>query len=42
MSDEELAQKNVHGVPVAGIAAMRARWEHDWRSSDPRAPWERG
>lgn len=41
MSDEELAAKNVHGVPVAGIAAMRARWEHDWRAGDPRAPWER-
>ena len=42
MSDEELAAKNVHGVPLAGITAMRARLEHDWRSGDPRAPWERG
>lgn len=42
MTDEELADRNIHGVPQAGIAAMRARWEHDWRSGDPRAPWERG
>ena len=41
MSDEELAAKNVHGVPQAGIAAMRSRWQHDWRSGDTRAPWER-
>ena len=39
MSDEELAAKNVHGVPVAGIAAMRSRWEHDWRAGEQRAPW---
>jgi len=42
MTDAELATKNVHGVPEASIAAMRQRWEHDWRSGDPRAPWERG
>jgi len=42
MTDEQLGAKNVHGVPVAGIAGMRSRWEHDWRSGDPRAPWERG
>lgn len=41
MTDEELAQTNVHGVPVDTIAAMRSRWEHDWRSGDTRAPWER-
>lgn len=42
MTDEELAEKNVHGVPLAGIRAMRARWEHDWRNADMRAPWLRG
>ena len=42
MTDEELAAKNVHGVSEQGIATMRARWEHDWRSGDPRAPWARG
>jgi hypothetical protein len=41
MNDEELSVKNVHGVPLAGIAGMRARWQHDWRSGDARAPWER-
>jgi predicted kinase len=42
MTDEELARKNVHGVPQAGIAAMRARWVHDWRAGEQRAPWARG
>jgi len=42
MTDAELAAKNIHGVSEQGIAAMRARWEHDWRSGDPRAPWARG
>ena len=37
----ELAEKNVHGVPVEAIRAKRQRWEADWRSGDPRPPWER-
>jgi hypothetical protein len=41
MTDEELAVKNIHGVPVEGIRAMRNRWEADWRAGDPRPPWER-
>jgi len=41
LSDEELAQRNIHGVPVAGISAMRARWEHDWAKGNPIAPWLR-
>ncbi len=40
-TDEELAERNEHGVPVDGIARMRARWEHDWRTADTRPPWER-
>ena len=40
-TDAELAARNVHGVPEATIAAMRGRWEHDWRVGDPRPPWER-
>ena len=40
-TDEELAGRNEHGVPVEGIAAMRGRWEHDWKNGDPRPPWER-
>ena len=42
MSDAELHQRNVHGVPLEGIEAMRSRWEHDWGNGDPRPPWERG
>ncbi len=26
-TDQELAERNVHGVPVDAIARMRARWE---------------
>lgn len=29
LTDEELADRNIHGVPVETIAAMRARWEVD-------------
>ena len=28
LTDEELAARNTHGVPVEGIANMRARWEN--------------
>ena len=28
LSDVELAARNVHGVPVTAIAAMRQRWQH--------------
>jgi predicted kinase len=41
LTDAELAQRNIHGVPVAGISAMRARWEHDWAKGNPIAPWLR-
>ena len=41
LTDEALAARNLHGVPVAGIAAMRRRWEPDWRSGDPRHPSQR-
>ena len=41
LSNDELAQRNTHGVPMEAIAQMRARFEHDWRSADPRPPWER-
>ena len=42
LTDEELEERNVHGVPLAGIKAMRERWEHEWKMGDPRPPWERG
>jgi len=41
LDNAALALRNVHSVPVASIAAMRARWEHEWRTADPRPPWER-
>lgn len=42
LTNEELAVRNKHGVPVEGIAAMRSRWEHDWKAGNPLPPWERG
>lgn len=42
MTDEQLAARNRHGVPVDAIAGMRRRWEADWRAADPRPPWQRG
>ena len=42
LTDEELAERGLHGVPQDTIATMRARWEHDWKNGDHRAPWERG
>jgi hypothetical protein len=41
MDDATLAKTNIHGVPEKSIALMRARWEHDWRSANPIAPWLR-
>lgn len=41
LSDEQLAARNVHGVPLDVIAGMRKRYEHDWINADPRAPWEK-
>ena len=41
LSDKELAERNTHGVPEEAITRMRERFEHDWRSADPRPPWER-
>jgi predicted kinase len=41
LDDEELAARNSHGVPKETIRNMRARWEFDWKSGDPRPPWGR-
>ena len=41
LSDEELAERNTHGVPVEAIAGMRARYEHCWRTGNPLPPWMR-
>lgn len=45
LDDAALAARNVHNVPEANIAAMRARWEFDIIQSqrnEPRPPWARG
>ena len=41
LDDAALSRINVHGVPVESIAAMRARWEADWRVGNPVPPWLR-
>ncbi len=41
LTDEELAERNLHKVPVDVITRMRDRWEHDWGDANPIAPWER-
>ena len=44
LDDAALAVRNVHGVPLASIAAMRARWDADLLTAqvaEPRPPWER-
>jgi len=41
-SNEELAERNSHGVPLEGIEKMRARYEHDWANGNPIKPWLRG
>jgi len=40
-SNEQLAERNVHGVPIDTIAKMRDRYEHDWKTGNPLPPWER-
>ena len=40
-TDEELFERNTHGVPLEAIAAMRNRFEHDWLGGNPLPPWER-
>jgi AAA domain len=32
LTDDQLANRNQHGVPIAAIAKMRARWDHDWKN----------
>lgn len=40
-SDEELFERNTHGVPLKWFKIMRDRYEHDWQNADPRPPWKR-
>ena len=41
LTDEELFERNVHGVPLHSIQGMRERWEHDWKVGNPIPPWQR-
>jgi predicted kinase len=41
LTDDVLARRNEHGVPMDTITAMRVRYERAWWDGDPRAPWER-
>ncbi len=41
LTDLELFERNVHGVPLEVITTMRERWEHDWKAGNPLPPWER-
>lgn len=34
-SDEKLAQRNTHGVPLKAIQAMRSRYQLDWWNGSP-------
>tara|TARA_B100001029_G_scaffold48840_1_gene38920 strand:- start:134 stop:583 length:450 start_codon:yes stop_codon:yes gene_type:complete len=40
-TDEELAERNSHGVPLDAIKGMRERFEVDWKSGNPVPPWMR-
>tara|TARA_B100000809_G_scaffold256261_1_gene295977 strand:+ start:263 stop:760 length:498 start_codon:yes stop_codon:yes gene_type:complete len=35
LTDEELAERSCHGVPISVIQRMRKGWEHDWKSCLP-------
>ena len=41
LTNEELVERNTHGVGLETIIAMRKRWEHDWKIGNPTPPWER-
>ena len=34
-TDETLADRNIHGVPLEAIQRMRARYEKDWENGNP-------
>ena len=40
-SDQQLFDRNAHGVPLDKFAIMRERYEHDWKSGNPTPPWIR-
>jgi predicted kinase len=38
-SDEELAERNIHGVPLQAIQAMRKRYQLDWWNGSTKRPF---
>ena len=40
-TNEELANRGAHGVPIGEIQKQRERWEMDWRQGNPVKPWDR-
>ena len=40
-ADDYFMERNIHGVPLEAIEAMRTRYEDDWQNGNPLAPWER-
>jgi len=39
LTNEELVERNTHGVPLQGIQRMRSRWEHDWKKGPITSPF---
>ena len=37
-TDEQLVERNSHGVPLHAIQRMRERWEHDWKIANQAGP----
>lgn len=37
-TDEQLTERNSHGVPLHAIQRMRERWEHDWKIANQAGP----
>ena len=41
LSDEQLFERNVHGVPIHTINNMRSRWEFGYKGPLPNKPYRR-
>jgi predicted kinase len=40
LNDNQLFERNTHGVPLKMIKDMRKRWEYDWKSGKMTPSWE--
>lgn len=38
-TDEQLAERNIHGVPLVAIQAMRKRYQLDWWNGSTKRPF---